>query len=893
MDPIISFLFKRYYEEKYRPWRPKYSKFHHYRKQLFNGYWKKADKKISSNNELTEFILKKYPAKNIYYSISKWLNPEKIGSKNKYNKCLGTKLVFDFDIIEDLLDINQFEKGKRIVIDFKNYLKESFGFNKFSYLWTGNKGFHLTVLDYDYLKFYDNFIKNSSKKDMKKDIIEKIETKNRDFLIKKISERGFRVDLGVISDIMRIVRLPKTLHGSTGLKSILKHNEKDFMNLKINESFEIPDNYDLKLFFIKDLPELNISRLPLGPFEKGTITNVSSDLGAFLILQNYAKLVSLPNDINKKDLKPFIWLENKVRWCKECNIPILEKKECPICKSSTFMIGLYGDEDARPAFKINIRRIRQILNDKYGSDTGNYLIPDDKVILLNRIPRIKNRQLEIIVDGYVIGKIKYDLNKLNFTFVPTIEGAYRLNKYGVGKWIKVKNETNLSIFKFISSNDIIDSNLNNYNLNDLTFIIQDNDFRGIGRIIKRLENEKRRKNIQILSVRRTKENKINRGGQNWDQVVKANTDTIKKYENESILFIRSIKNFYGDLEVSVPFSGGKDSLVVVKLTEKALQNFIINYVKSEIEFPETNEYVGECIEKLGLRDNFIQINENRSLEKLSDLLGPPQIDNNWCVNVYKLGPTNQLYRKHYPRGCLSLVGLRSYESNTRVLYYRLNLNPWFPSNILNVHPIYDWNALLIWLYIFQNDLPINPIYEKYGRERCGCWICPHQGLSNLHLLQNDHKDLWRLLQDILKTHQKKIDAPEQWITYGLWRWRNLPTKIKKWAEDKKVSMDYLNLDDIREVDILNIQDKKKLENNLYTIKGQIINLKHFHGLKNILNVLGKVEEDNQDKSIKISHGNSYITIDNSGYFIITAKSEELANKLIKNLKSLIKYQNLN
>jgi cytochrome oxidase Cu insertion factor (SCO1/SenC/PrrC family) len=106
-------------------------------------------------------------------------------------------------------------------------------------------------------------------------------------------------------------------------------------------------------------------------------------------------------------------------------------------------------------------------------------------------------------------------------------------------------------------------------------------------------------------------------------------------------------------------------------------------------------------------------------------------------------------------------------------------------------------------------------------------------------------------------------------------------------------MDYLNLDDIREVDILNIQDKKKLENNLYTIKGQIINLKHFHGLKNILNVLGKVEEDNQDKSIKISHGNSYITIDNSGYFIITAKSEELANKLIKNLKSLIKYQNLN
>ncbi|MBD3229430.1 MAG: phosphoadenosine phosphosulfate reductase family protein, partial [Candidatus Lokiarchaeota archaeon] len=833
------------------------------------------------------FIIKKAPAKNIYYSIARWLNPENVGPRSKKNRCLGAKLVFDFDVIDNILDLNEFEMGKTILIECKNYLNRQFGFSEFEYLWTGNKGFHLIVQDYNYREFFDEFVKGSQTFDLERQKISEIEILNRNYIYKKIKKKEFPTDYEVLTDIMRVVRLPKTLHGSTGLQSILVSSEKKFKRLNIDESFTMIDNYDLKLFFTKNVPEFSINDLIIGPYNKGTIKTISSRIGCFLILKNFAKLVSRPKKIQRNELKKYIWLENSVRWCPNCNIPIIESKSCPVCENYTFKVRLHGVGDARPAFDINKIRIREIIDSKFGENSGKVLIPSDRIILLNRVPRIKSRQIEIIIDGRVIGRIKFNINDFKFEFLPKIAAGKVLYENNFGKWIKIKQSIKLSVFKFLSSKDIMESNFKSYQDGEIVFIVQDNELIAMGRLRKEINSSKDTKKIQILKIDRDPPKKMPIGGQTWSDVVEANLKVIRKYENEAILFINSIRNYYRNKKITIPFSGGKDSLVVVSLVSKALDDFQINYVRSEIEFPETNKFVKYCIRKMGLEDKFVEIKVDNKLESLSKLLGPPQIDNNWCVNIYKLGPTNKLYEKHFSDGGLSFVGLRSYESNNRVLYYRLNLNPWFPSNILNIHPIYDWNALLIWLYIFQNDLPINPIYKEYGRERCGCWICPHQGLSNLFWLKKDHDELWNLLINILKEYQSNIEAPDEWISHGLWRWRNPPPKVKNWAEINKVSLNYLNNKDILESDILKIQSKRKIEENKFEIKGQIINLKKINQIKNILNILGNIEEDFKDGSLIIFEDNRHIKIYRSGAFKLIAKNQVNAEKVLKNFKYVI------
>ena len=886
MDPIVSFLFKKYYNRQYRPWKPENSKFYHYRKQLFNGYWVKAKRKITSNNKLIAFINKKLPAKNLYYSISRWSNPEKVGPRNNNNRCLGTNLIFDFDIIQNILDQDEFNKRKNQVIEFKNFLKDTFNFTTFQYLFTGNKGFHLYVLDYNNFDFYENYIKNISDNKQKFWDIEHIESSNRDFLCKEIEEKGFPVDLNVINDLMRVVRLPGTLHGSTGLQSILTHSEDEFIKLNVERSFTIDNDYQLKLIFLHDVPEFSTKDDVIGPYKRGDIKSIASGVGCFLILKSYAKLISKPDEIDTDDLKPFIWLENKIRWCKNCNIPIIEMLVCPICNSHTFLVRLTGVGDSRPAFEINKKRIKAIIDSEYGKDVGEKLIPNDKIILLNRVPRIKTRQKEVIIDGHVIGRIKFDDNLMKFIFIPNIEGARRLHKINAGKWIKLKKGIMLSIFKFLSHKDILKSNLTDVEFNDLVFIIQNNNLIGIGKIKNQLDCLDDEKFIQITSLKRKNENNVYNGGQNWNQVIKANLKIIQKYEDDTILFIKSIKKLYPNLKVTVPFSGGKDSLVTVGLTMKALDDFSINYVKSEIEFPETNEYVYRCIKKLGLQNKYIQLNEPKNLKVISELLGPPQVDNQWCAKIYKFGPTNKFYREKFPNGCLSFVGLRSYESNLRTLNYRLNLNPWLP-DALSVHPIYDWNALLIWLYIFKNNFPINPIYELYGRERCGCWICPYQDLSNLQLLKEDHKDLWNYLLEILDQYKKKYNLPDEWITSGLWKWADPPLQVKNWIKNKKIPLSWLDNIKSNEFKIINIIEEKYQTNNKYRISGNINNFINLKEIKNILNILGKVKFDENNNSLEVILNEGKLVIDSIGNFSLQSKNNENAKIQLINFKSTI------
>ena len=98
---------------------------------------------------------------------------------------------------------------------------------------------------------------------------------------------------------------------------------------------------------------------------------------------------------------------NILRWCGSCNIPIIEEKTCPICKSTTTEILLTPPGDCRPAFDYDIVKIRELADRQFGNGCGELLLPRDRIAVLSRSPAL-DRMDEIVCDGETIGALMFD-----------------------------------------------------------------------------------------------------------------------------------------------------------------------------------------------------------------------------------------------------------------------------------------------------------------------------------------------------------------------------------------------------------------------------------------------------------------------------------------------------
>ncbi|MHA1610241.1 MAG: phosphoadenosine phosphosulfate reductase domain-containing protein, partial [Candidatus Njordarchaeales archaeon] len=119
-----------------------------------------------------------------------------------------------------------------------------------------------------------------------------------------------------------------------------------------------------------------------------------------------------------------------------------------------------------------------------------------------------------------------------------------------------------------------------------------------------------------------------------------------------------------------------------------------------------------------------------------------------------------------------------YESLRRAEEGRITKNPW--TGQLNAHPIYNWNALDTWLYIFWRRLPANPLYGK-GLSRIGCWPCPSSNLADFRILKNIHPNLYEKLRESISSIARSQGFSQEDINkilqFGVWRWRKIPRKF--------------------------------------------------------------------------------------------------------------------
>lgn len=204
----------RSYYRKASLWLPPKSNFRQFR--LFikrNDRMRviKVQDRINSLENLRKHLIKHAPT-DIYYTTSLWLDPQKTGprqySKKKpgyefsHNVFLGSELYFDIDVPGDI-DRAKVE-AKKLILFLKNK-----GFKSFKIAFSGGKGFHVYVYDYNVQNYYDDYIEDPR-------LRENLTQDTKADIVNEIIKKEIIIDADITIDTRRIIRLPGTIHGKTG-----------------------------------------------------------------------------------------------------------------------------------------------------------------------------------------------------------------------------------------------------------------------------------------------------------------------------------------------------------------------------------------------------------------------------------------------------------------------------------------------------------------------------------------------------------------------------------------------------------------------------------------------------------------------------------------------------
>ena len=180
---------------------------HSYRWRTIEGRWVTARRRIRNHQTLAKAIGKDVIS-DLYLSTSRWLDPidlPRLRDKERPHPILLDHLiVFDIDVAP--LSLKNLEEAKTTAINLHDYLSNETSIEFLSCSFSGSKGFHLFYLDLDRDKFA---IENPKERE------ETVRDSRKELLTQVLAE-GFSVDERVTADTRRIIRLPGSIHGTTG-----------------------------------------------------------------------------------------------------------------------------------------------------------------------------------------------------------------------------------------------------------------------------------------------------------------------------------------------------------------------------------------------------------------------------------------------------------------------------------------------------------------------------------------------------------------------------------------------------------------------------------------------------------------------------------------------------
>lgn len=193
----------------------------------------------------------------------------------------------------------------------------------------------------------------------------------------------------------------------------------------------------------------------------------------------------------------------------------------------------------------------------------------------------------------------------------------------------------------------------------------------------------------------------------------------------------------------VGFSGGKDSAVVHQLFVESGVLFRSVYNVTTNDPPENVRFIRSKYPDVEF--HFRGMNIFKLIEKKGFL---PTMNARYCCSYYK-----ESYK-----GFMAL-GVRREESKKRAGYDVITLNNNkkfdkgnYKGEHVRFHPILDWTEADVWEFIEDRGLPVNPLYDTFGR--VGCMLCPFANKRQVLYWLNQYPKLRKML---IRTIQKLID----------------------------------------------------------------------------------------------------------------------------------------
>ena len=545
--------------------------------------------------------------------------------------------------------------------------------------------------------------------------------------------------------------------------------------------------------------------------------------------------------------------------------------------------------DVRPAFEGDLRRMASVVQHQFGDASAQKFqnLLENQVVLLNKVPYI-DRMDEIIFQGEVIGVFRFNLIKGSFELLPRTSLASKIWDLKSRRWVAVDNGAKEPILKGASvlSPGIVHAD-EKISIDDPVLVVCENKIIAVG--LAKMEGyhmNQRGRGVAVKTKYREKVTAPLRSYPlNWERIVDANQHSLEILEREAIKFIeRSAERFKKHL---VAYSGGKDSLVTLDLVAHSKVDFEIIFSDTALEYPETLENLKHIEEKYQ-KQILVHRNESWNFWERFKQFGPPSRNSRWCCKSAKLSPINEIM-ENIPsvEEILCYIGKRRYESLGRSREPRVSKNPWIPKQV-TAAPINNWNAFEVFLYIHKHNLTkyLNPLYNQ-GFIRIGCWVCPASSLSDLEIMKTSHPKLFIKLNQKLLKIQNEQGLPNQYTSWGLWRWKYLPQKIIDLLKAQDVKYRSSNVINSSEQNLTfqitsNVSPCVKGGFSILLSANQILDLSR---IKKLIPILGSTKYNSELDILSISIQNGHISIYCDGSIVI--KTTNL-NILPKQISSLVK-----
>lgn len=448
-----------------------------------------------------------------------------------------------------------------------------------------------------------------------------------------------------------------------------------------------------------------------------------------------------------------------LHWCDRCHTPILGSR-CA-CGGPARKVSVTPPGDIRPAFPADIAHINAI----YSRHFGVPLVLPGHLVLLNKIPD-QDRMEEVIMGGAVVSAIRFLPEKGAWEPLPRISASQYLapkERYAVadgGAVASIGSGASLLAPGLVAISEGVSEG-------DEVFIL-DPEGRciAVGRAKVGTEEARAMERGVVVRTRKNAPATCIPGPATWEDAILANREIMARHEEEAVRFIRETAG-RNPLPANVSYSGGKDSLAVLLLARKALGNIPLLFADTGLEFEETCGNVEEVAAAFGL--DLVRSEAPRRFTQVFCEEGPPAVDGRWCCRVLKLEPLKDRIEEEWGE-CLSFIGQRKFESFSRAKSPRIWRNGMVP-NQLSAAPIQSWTALHVWLYLFGEHAPYNPLYEQ-RIDRIGCFMCPSSDMAVLEEIRARDPERWAEWEEMLEGWRSSHGLPPEWISAGLWRRRN-------------------------------------------------------------------------------------------------------------------------